>query len=129
MGLFSRKDREPVLIEGRREVCAVGEAQCQDALLRIAGPKGADGAHLAVVAQLRRDPKNAYDANAVGVWVGDQRVGYLPRAEAAEVSPRLAQRGAGACAVRALINGGWDRGEGDSGFFGVVLYMPEMSDL
>ena len=128
MGLFSRKSREPAVVEGRRELCAVGEAQCQEALLRIAGPKGPDGAHLAVVATLRREPKNTYDANAVGVYVLDQRVGYLPRAEAQEVSPRLVRRG-GACAVRGLINGGWDRGDGDIGFFGVVLYMPELDQL
>lgn len=128
MGLFSRKNREPVLIEGRRELCAVGEAQCQEALLRIAGPKDVSGAHLAVVATLRRDPENSHDANAVGVYVEGRRVGYLPRAEAQEVSPLLKQRG-GACAVRGLINGGWDRGDGDTGFFGVVLYMPELDQL
>lgn len=130
MGLFSRKARgqTPALLEGRHELCAVGESHCQDALLAIAGPKTSEAVCLNGIATLRCDPTNPYDANAVGVYIDDRRVAYLPREAAAVIAPRLAARGS-ECLVRAQINGGWSRGPKDEGSFGVVLYMPDPSDI
>jgi hypothetical protein len=40
-------------------------------------------------ARLVREPDNQFDANAVSVWVGEERVAYLARQEAAELASRL----------------------------------------
>lgn len=55
------------------------------------------GAELTVVAQLVPEPNNRHDRNAVGAWVGNNQVGYLPREEAVRYSPVLS----------ALVAEGW----------------------
>jgi HIRAN domain len=36
---------------------------------------------------LVREPTNAYDPNAVQVWIDGKRVGYIPKADAAKLAP------------------------------------------
>lgn len=38
---------------------------------------------------LRREPANAYDVNAIAVHVTHGQIGYIPRAQAAHLAPRL----------------------------------------
>lgn len=38
---------------------------------------------------LRREPENPYDRNAVAVYDGEQHLGYVPRADALAVSTAL----------------------------------------
>jgi hypothetical protein len=39
--------------------------------------------------ELRRDPANEHDANAIQVWAGALQIGWVPRELAAELAPRL----------------------------------------
>lgn len=39
--------------------------------------------------QLRREPDNKYDKNAISVWVFTQQLGHLPRGFAAEIAPLI----------------------------------------
>lgn len=128
MGLFGKKKIEwqYVALEGGGEVETVGEAQYQDALERICGGKWTDPTgcwDMLVRAWLRRERDNRYDPNAVVVNVGEAKVGYLNREDAKRYGDMLEslERNhlVGCCDAR--IRGGWDRGDGDTGTFGIFL--------
>lgn len=126
MGWFTKRGRAPmtmVQLRGGREIRAVGEASYQASLDRICGGKTQEGVHLQVTAHLVREPSNPYDPNAVKVMVGEAHVGYLCRADAKAYKAALIalERNRQVGAVNALINGGWRRGNGDEGHYGVVL--------
>lgn len=97
---------------------AVGESFCQSALESICGPRVPDGHQVPAAATLICENDNRYDAKAVRVEMRGQRVGYLSREHA-----RLYRRKYGHRTVHCagLIVGGWDRGGGDAGHFGVRL--------
>jgi hypothetical protein len=69
--------------------------------LRVAGVAGAARFHGEVLAstelapgsllELRRDPGNEHDPNAIGVhtWAGGEQVGWVPRELAEEIAPQL----------------------------------------
>lgn len=97
----------------------VGESHWQENLERLAGGRTEDGADLLVKVTLRPDPGNVHDANAVIVEVDELQVGFLSRESAKEY--RAAFGGAIVHDYPARIVGGWDRGGGDSGSFGVKL--------
>lgn len=101
----------------------VGEAYYQVALERVAGGRSPDSADLEVTATLLPEPDNPYDPNAIAVRIDGATVGYMSREDAIDYGPvvqRLAAMGCvGACQAR--IKGGWDRGNGDRGHFGLVL--------
>lgn len=100
-GLFSRGGRlldantaeSDLTDEGFPEPLAgivTGESHNQDAIRSAV----ADRLLPAVVAvEFRRDPENPYDRNAVGVWVGSHRVGFLAKELAADVAPVLDRAG------------------------------------
>lgn len=102
----------------------VGEASYQPALEWAAlGRNDRGGNRRGVVAQLVRDPKNRYDADAVQVLVGGHTVGFLPADVARGYHPvldHLAGHGSPAT-CRAELTGGWDRCGGDRGHFGIEL--------
>jgi hypothetical protein len=105
----------------------VGESHYQDDLLAICGEK-LPGRHVRrTTATLIRQVDNPYDQNAVAVHITGRHVGYLSRDNTATVSPILATRAS--VDVDAWITGGWDNGDGDVGFFGVVLAMPPPDQL
>jgi hypothetical protein len=62
----------------------VGESNYQDALRRAVREVGRK-----VVAVLAPEPTNPYDSNAVSIWVGGHRVGYLGRDEAEVFQPAV----------------------------------------
>jgi hypothetical protein len=116
---------EPVLLagDGGFGFEVVGEAHCQEALEDICGGRTESGVEHECVALLVHDNGNEYDANAVAIFVGGLRVGYLPRTVAkryresmCSLNPRRAAVG-----CRAIIRGGWDRGGDDVGHFGIAL--------
>lgn len=121
----------------RKVVQVVGESAHQGSLERLAGGRTIDGArnpdHTAI---LLPEPTNPYDPNAVRVVVvtatGEHAVvGYLSQEDAVGYRPiidRLAAQGMVA-ACRASISGGWDRGDGDRGEFGVRLSMGTPDEL
>ena len=65
--------------------------------IRIAGVAGAarhhgpelEAAALGAPLELRRDPANAHDANAIQVLAAGRQVGWVPRELAAELAPEL----------------------------------------
>lgn len=83
-----------------------------------------DGHKVETPAVISGEPENPYDPNAVQVLVREELVGYLPRDAAAVVAPRLAARPGRRYEVEAVITGGWDRGRGDVGSYGVRVYLP-----
>lgn len=109
-------------------VDVVGESFYQDAIEEAGGGRSERGALIPLVtAQLVLEPENPHDANAVRVEVGGQPCGHIPRTEAADyhaVIAGLNEIGRPA-SCRAWITGGWDRGDGDLGSFGVRLDLHE----
>ena len=68
--------------------------------LHVAGVAGAGRHHADAIAssdavapgsalELRRDPGNEHDPNAIAVHAGGEQVGWVPRELAAELAPRL----------------------------------------
>lgn len=108
---------------GEFRIEAVGESHYQDVLERIVGGRGEDSAEHTCTAILSPEPNNQYDKNAVAVLVEGEKVGNLNRANAARFGGMLEKRGLhhGPVEVRAVIRGGWDRGNADRGSFGVFL--------
>jgi len=111
------------MLDGGQRVNVVGEASCQEALGRICGGKCETSQDLTVTAALVPEPTNPYDSNAVMVQVNGTRVGYLSRDDAVAYQPvlrQVAERG-GVAMAEGRIVGGWDRGGGDEGSFGIWL--------
>jgi hypothetical protein len=125
--------REPCWFRaGGNEVRVVGEASCQDALEAAAGGRTEDGARIPMVtAELVAEPTNPYDPGAVRVDVAGRCVGYIPRDETARFHPllRLLASEGKPATCRARLTGGWDRGGGDRGHFGIVLDLHERLEV
>lgn len=100
----------------------VGENQWQDNLSAICGGKCEDGHKREVAAQLVFE-SNPTDPNAVGVMIDARPVGWIPADKGAEVRSALMALNPDRRAVtcKAKVVGGWDRGDGDEGHFGVKL--------
>lgn len=101
----------------------VGESHYQAALEDICGPKCEEGYHYSCSANLIPEPTNSYDRNAIRVDIDGRTVGYLRRDDAAKFKEDMANLGKAGypAACLAVIVGGWDRGDGDEGHFGVKL--------
>jgi hypothetical protein len=120
-------------IKGRDQfqVNVAGESFYPDAFAALCGARTRDGIAFPARAQLILDDGNVHDKNAVKVEVDGHQVGHLPR-EAAKAFRRsvrygeLAEHEVFECA--ALINGGWNRGGGDAGNFGVKLDLALFDD-
>lgn len=118
----------PVTIRGTHEVEVVGESHHQDELLAITGGRRRyGGVNVGVVAELVPDPSNRFDPDAVAVEIDERLVGYLRREDVEWLRPllddSLDMHGLATC--EAVIRGGWDRGRGEIGWFGVTLLLPE----
>lgn len=119
--------RPPVTLPGGREVDVVGESHHQDELLALTGGRRRyGGVDVEAVADLVPEPDNRFDPDAVAVHVEGAPVGHLRHGDAVDLRPLIdeAVRRQGAARCRARIRGGWDRGRGDVGAFGVVLDLP-----
>lgn len=97
----------------------VGESHYQEALEELAGGRTEDSAEIEVDVSLVPESDNAHDPNAVGVEIDGELVGYLSRASAKKY--RAVFGNATTHEWPARIVGGWDRGSGDRGSFGVQL--------
>ena len=104
----------------------VGESHYQKALKAICGERTADGANHKVIAVLILDDDNPYDSKAVRVDISGETVGHLSKKFAREYRKALKKTGNpdANASCRAVIVGGWDRGGGDRGSFGVKLDLP-----
>lgn len=108
----------------------VGESKYQDHLERITGGRTEESANIRTRAILALEDDNPHDPNAVCVRIDGLRVGYLPRRFAKSYRAQLAKANApkGHYWCAAVIVGGWDRGGGDRGHFGVRLDLPVVDD-
>ena len=77
-------------------------------------------------AQLVLENDNPHDSMAVRVDIQGQTVGYLSREHARQYRRQLERAGYPSTDAycNARIRGGWDRGEGDQGQYGVFLDLP-----
>ena len=108
--------------DGQFRFPIVGESHYQQAIEAIAGGTSEDGArNLRVDALVVPEPTNPYDPNAVVVKIANQTVGYLSRDTAKLFCKALVSSPVEVGTCQAVINGGWDRGHGDRGHFGVRL--------
>ncbi|MDH4366146.1 MAG: bifunctional DNA primase/polymerase [Acidimicrobiia bacterium] len=113
----------PTMPEGG-VVEVVGESRYQDDLLRLTGGRRHyGGVRVSTIAQLVPEGDNRHDAGAVAVRINGLIVGHLGRLDARRLRPLIdrirAEHGQATC--WAEIVGGWDRGAGDVGYFGVRL--------
>lgn len=109
--------------DGGYGIGAVGESNYQPALEALAGGRKPRGVRLNVMAELVPEDENPHDAQAVAVDIEGRRVGYLSRKHARVFREEVASARAEGMRVhcRGRIQGGWDRGRGDRGHFGVWL--------
>lgn len=107
---------------GAYEYDIVGESYYQDALAQIAGPKTPEGHEHFCRAELRPEPNNPHDRDAVGVLIEGRKVGHLARPDAAAYVAMLRRIGTPnrSYEVDAKIIGGWLRRSGE-GHYGVKL--------
>ncbi len=111
---------------GTYSVDVVGESHYQEALESICGGRTENSQRLQVEAFLVPENDNPHDSNAVRIYIRDQTVGYLDRETARSFRERMVEIGLTGVATKcsAIIVGGWDRGGGDRGYFGVKLDLP-----
>src|SRR5262245_21483756 len=104
----------------------VGESHYQEAIEAICGPRSDEGEDRRVDARLVLENDNPYDSMAVRVDIQGRTVGYLSREHARQYRKQLERAGHPStdafCTAR--IRGGWDRGEGGQGHYGVFLDLP-----
>lgn len=103
--------------DGEYGLDVVGESHYQGDLERLAGGRTRDGVEVETQAELIPEDDNPHDKKAVRVAIGGRTVGHLSRDDARAFRESVGRPAT--CA--ALIVGGWDRGKGDRGHFGVRL--------
>ena len=143
MGLFSWLFGTPTPTRGHRivaqaelpgagtfEIEVVGESHYQRALEQICGGRSEESARFVTTAVLVLDDDNPYDANAVRVEIDGHVVGHMSRENARQYRKKLKEAGHPriTASCEAIIVGGWDRGDGDRGHFGVRLDLPSAED-
>ena len=116
--------------DGRFQCEVVGESHYQMAIKSVAGGYTEEGHRLRTTAILSFEDDNPHDSNAVCVRIEGKRVGYLARKTASSFRRGLQAAAPGFVEFEcdALIVGGWDRGDGDRGYFGVRLDLPMGND-
>lgn len=104
----------------------VGEASFQEELEEICGEKTEEGYSEIVEAIIIHEDDNPYDEQAVRVDIEGYTVGYFNRESARNYRAQLKNMGYEGMTTKcsAMIVGGWNRGGGDTGKFGVKLDLP-----
>jgi len=116
MDLFSRS---LPTIEGKCRVKVVGESNYQPALLSVVGIERVDGrVLLECSADLKPEPSNPYDSNAIRVEIERERVGYLSRDDAVAYASVV---GRGVRCPAVIAGGGDDLSHQ---MLGVSLWLP-----
>lgn len=118
------------LPRGQR-VDVVGESLRREAFDAYFGPRTEDGVRATVTVTLVHERTNAYDPNAVAVHLDGRMIGYIGRQGAAALAPVLDRiEAAGRVPyARASVRGGWDRGDGDEGEYGMTLDIAAPDEL
>lgn len=101
----------------------VGESHYQENLEAICGERTPEGENRVIEAVLVLDDTNPLDDQAVRVEIESKTVGYLSRDNARTFRDWRSKQGQAGIAFpcMASIAGGWDRGGGDVGHYGVRL--------
>src|SRR6266487_5225174 len=113
------------LYDGHVDLEVVGESHYQDNLWRLIGGRSSpnERARVDIHAVLVAETDNHYDANAVSVWIGGLKVGYLSRDDAQRYQPgllALQKKHGQPIALPGVIVGGGMREDGP-GRLGVFL--------
>lgn len=109
------------MIHGQDDLEVVGESFYQEHLWTVVGGRTGDYIRQEVVATLVAEDGNPYDRNAISVWIGGGKVGYLSRNDAAAHRDgllRLQSRHRMAIALSGVVVGG-GADYGRSGLLGV----------
>lgn len=96
----------------------VGESKYQKNFEKLVGPKTEDGFEEEVTVELVPEPTNPKDPSAVAAYVRGTQLGYLSKLSARDF---VARNGTARRQMHGTIVGGWDRGDGDTGHFGLKL--------
>jgi hypothetical protein len=109
--------------DGSFDVKVVGASRRQTELELICGGRDEHGVEHECLAELIPEPNNPHDRNAIRVEIDGHHVGYLSRENAVQLRAELRKGKVQGMRLTcdALIVGGWDRGDGDQGHFGVRL--------
>lgn len=105
-------------------VDVAGESFYEASFAALCGERTLEGVKISAQAKLHLQDDNPYDRSAVAVTIDGHPVGHLSR-DNARAFRRMVRYGklsmfeVFGCA--ALVVGGWDRGDGDVGNFGVKL--------
>ena len=107
----------------------VGESNYLQNFIKLFGERSDDGVDEKGFAHLVLEDDNPHDKSAVCVEINGLKVGYLSR-DLAQQFRRAVQNLPEAASlskfqVASRVRGGWDRGDGDTGHFGVYLDLPE----
>jgi hypothetical protein len=104
----------------------VGESYYQDNLKQICGEYSADGINNILNAILIHADDNQYDNEAIRVEISGKTVGHMSKTDARAYRTFMRSKDwSGLTAIcKAKIAGGWDRGQGDLGNYGVSLDLP-----
>lgn len=108
---------------------AVGESNYQAAFIDLFGEPTEDGVDEQRTARLVLDDDNPHDSNAVKVTIDGLTLGHLSRKVAKDFRKEIGRQGLDqqfrTFLVPARIRGGWDRGGGDTGMYGIWLDLPQ----
>lgn len=101
----------------------VGESKYQKQLNKICGGRTEDGHWLEKNAYLVLEDENPHDKKAVRVDIDGHTVGYFDRRTARGFRKLVSASDSDdrRFCCPAVIVGGWDRGNGETGYFGVKL--------
>jgi hypothetical protein len=107
---------------GPEDLDVVGESYYHASLagIRAALHQPGTGYETRAVAQLRREPDNRWDRNAIGVYIHGVKVGHLDRYDAEDYQSLLKRHG-GTMWVQAVLMGGRATPAGEAGPIGVKL--------
>jgi hypothetical protein len=108
----------------------VGESRRRAEIQAVVGGPHHDAVYETRWARLVREPDNPADPDAIKVLIGGRHVGYLTRGDAQRYRSVVRELEAtGPLYCRADIRGGWDRGRGDRGDYGIWLDIGEPGAL
>lgn len=88
-----------------------GESHYDANLRKVAGPPRPGGWLVACEAELRREPDNRYDPDAIAVHIEGRKVGHITADACSDLADALDDYGANARAtgIPALVRGGWPK--------------------
>ena len=79
------------------------------------------GVQVGAALDLRRDPQNAYDPSAIGVWFGNLQLGFVKRGIAARIAPNIDAGERYTAEVTAVTGGG-------ARSFGINVYVTRLRE-